>query len=111
MGIIGGGTNNSRIADLLHGLSAYNAKDPNGMFLVRIAQGLLHAGKGLVTLQPYYSDRFLLHKVAMAGLLVFMHAALDTTNLILGKNHTLLYYLSLSMYPRMFFAVYSIIIL
>jgi 26S proteasome regulatory subunit N1 len=49
MGLIGGGTNNSRIADLLHGLSAYNAKDPNGMFLVRIAQGLLHAGKGLVT--------------------------------------------------------------
>jgi 26S proteasome regulatory subunit N1 len=37
LGLIGAGSNNSRIADILHGLSAYNAKDPNGMFLVRIA--------------------------------------------------------------------------
>jgi 26S proteasome regulatory subunit N1 len=37
LGIIGAGTNNSRIGDILHGLSAYNSKDPNGMFLVRIA--------------------------------------------------------------------------
>lgn len=62
-------------------------------------------GKGLLSLQPYYSDRFLLSKVAMAGLLTFMHGCLDTTNLILNKNHTLIYYLSLAMYPRMFFAL------
>ena len=37
LGILGAGTNNSRIGDMLHGLSAYNAKDPNGMFLVRIS--------------------------------------------------------------------------
>jgi 26S proteasome regulatory subunit N1 len=37
LGFIGAGTNNSRIADILHGLSSYNAKDANGMFLVRIA--------------------------------------------------------------------------
>ena len=62
-------------------------------------------GKGLLTLQPYYSDRFLLHKVAMAGIAIFMHGCLDTTNLLLNKNHTLLYYLSLAIYPRMFFTV------
>jgi len=27
---------------------------------VRIAQGLVHLGKGLLTLNPYHSDRFLL---------------------------------------------------
>jgi 26S proteasome regulatory subunit N1 len=27
---------------------------------VRIAQGLAHLGKGLLTLSPYHSDRFLL---------------------------------------------------
>jgi 26S proteasome regulatory subunit N1 len=29
---------------------------------VRIAQGLVHMGKGLMTLNPYHSDRFLLSK-------------------------------------------------
>ena len=29
-------------------------------FQVRIAQGLVHLGKGLLTLNPYHSDRFLL---------------------------------------------------
>lgn len=29
---------------------------------VRIAQGLVHMGKGLLTLNPYHSDRFLLSK-------------------------------------------------
>lgn len=37
LGLIGAGTNNSRIAEMLRGLAAFNAKDPNGMFLVRIA--------------------------------------------------------------------------
>lgn len=109
LGLIGAGSNNSRIADLLAGLSAYNAKDPQGMFLVRIAQGLLHMGKGVLSLQPYYCDGFLLSKVGLAGIVTLMHGLLDTTNLILNKNHTLLYYLTLSMYPRMFFTVLDII--
>lgn len=62
-------------------------------------------GKGLLSLQPYYSDRFLLNKVAMAGIVILMHGCLQTQNLILNKNHTLLYYLSLAMYPRMCFTV------
>jgi 26S proteasome regulatory subunit N1 len=45
LGILGAGTNNSRIADIFRGLAVFNAKDPNGLFLVRIAQGLLHMGK------------------------------------------------------------------
>lgn len=64
-------------------------------------------GKGLLTLQPYYSDRFLLNKVAMAGIVVLMHGCLDISNLILGKNHTLLFYLGLAMYPRMLFTLDS----
>lgn len=37
LGLLGAGTNNSRIADMLRGLAVFNAKDANGMFLVRIA--------------------------------------------------------------------------
>ena len=31
--------------------------------MVRIAQGLLHMGKGLVTLNPFHSDNELMRKV------------------------------------------------
>ena len=105
MGLLGAGTNNSRIADKLRGLAVYFMNDSNGLFLVRIAQGLLHMGKGLLTLQPYYSDKFLINKVAIAGIISFLHGCLDIKNLILEKNHTLLYYLGIAMYPRMFFTV------
>lgn len=37
LGLVGAGTNNSRIADKLRGLAAFFMKDPNGLFLVRIA--------------------------------------------------------------------------
>jgi 26S proteasome regulatory subunit N1 len=37
LGILGAGTNNSRIADILRGLAVFNSKDANGMFMVRVA--------------------------------------------------------------------------
>lgn len=62
-------------------------------------------GKGLLTLQPYYSDKFLLNKVAISGIVTLLHGCLDLQNLILGKHHLLLNYLGLAMYPRMCFTV------
>lgn len=62
-------------------------------------------GKGLLTLSPYYSDKFLLNKVAISGIIALLHGCFDMTNLILNKNHTLLFYLGLAMYPRMLFTV------
>ena len=49
-----------RLAGLLRNLSAYYYKEPTLLFLVRVAQGLVHAGKGLLTATPYHSDRMLL---------------------------------------------------
>jgi 26S proteasome regulatory subunit N1 len=79
LGLIGAGTNNSRAAKLLRGLSAYYYKEPNHLFVVRIAQGLLHMGKGTLALAPYHSEG-LMHRVAVAGLLATLHAALDMKN-------------------------------
>lgn len=45
LGLVGAGTNNSRIAALLRQLSSYYHKDPQQLLLVRLAQGLLHAAK------------------------------------------------------------------
>jgi 26S proteasome regulatory subunit N1 len=97
LGIIGAGTNNARIAGMLRNLSSYYYKDPSLLFCVRIAQGLVHMGKGLLTLNPYHSDRFMLSNVALAGLIAFLHGSLDMKSIILGKYHYVLYFLVLAM--------------
>eukprot|EP00913_Durusdinium_trenchii_P025165 g23624.t1 len=91
MGLIGAGTNNARLAGLLRQLAAYYAKDPNALFMVRVAQGLLYMGKGLLTINPLFSDRFLVDPVAFGSLTVLAHSVLHLKNTILGKSHYLLY--------------------
>lgn len=80
MGLVGAGTNNSKLAAMLRQLAQYHAKDPNNLFMVRIAQGLIHLGKGTMTLSPYHSDRQLLSPVALAGLLATLIGFLDVKN-------------------------------
>ncbi|KAL5573576.1 hypothetical protein UlMin_023173 [Ulmus minor] len=105
LGLIGAGTNNARIAGMLRNLSSYYYKDASLLFCVRIAQGLVHMGKGLLTLNPYHSDRFLLSPTALAGIVTMLHACLDMKALILGKYHYVLYFLALAMQPRMLMTV------
>jgi len=100
LGLIAAGTNNSRAAKLLRSLSAYYYKEHNHLFVVRLAQGLLHMGKGTLALAPFHSEG-LMHRVAFAGLLATMHSCLDMKNIILGKSHYLLYTLVSAVYPRM----------
>jgi len=100
MGLVGAGTNNSRIATMLRTLASYYNKEPNHLFLVRIAQGLLHLGKGLLTLNPSMSDGFTLNRSSMAGLLTVIHASLDMQHTVLGKRHYLLFSLVTAMRPR-----------
>ncbi len=45
MGLVGAGTNNSRIAGLLRTLATFYKNEANHLFVVRIAQGMLHMGK------------------------------------------------------------------
>jgi len=105
LGMVGAGTNNARIANMLRQLSNYYAKEANHLFLVRVAQGFLFLGKGLLTLNPFHSDRRLMSRPAVAGLLVVLHACLDMKTLILGKYHFLLYYLAAAISPRMMITV------
>lgn len=131
MGLVGAGTNNARLASMLRQLAQYHAKDPNNLFMVRIAQGLTHLGKGTLSLSPYHSDRQLMCPVAVAGLLATLVSFLDVKNskclisicipidswitflasnlcllppflpVILGRSHYLLYTLATAMQPRM----------
>lgn len=69
--------------------------------MVRIAQGLIHMGKGTLTLNPYHSDNQLMSPVAVAGLLGCIVSFLDVKSTILGKSHYLLYSLVTAISPRM----------
>lgn len=80
MGLVGAGTNNSKLAAMLRQLAQYHAKDPNNLFMVRIAQGLIHLGKGTMTLSPFHSEKSLLSPVALAGLLATLIGFLDVKN-------------------------------
>lgn len=101
LGLIGAGTNNSRIAQSLRQLSIFYGKEPNHLFLVRIAQGFVHMGKGLVSLNPFHSDGFLMSRVSFCGLLPLMYCMLDPANTVLGEKHYLMFTLAAAIRPRM----------
>ncbi|KXZ55777.1 hypothetical protein GPECTOR_2g1327 [Gonium pectorale] len=101
LGLLGAGTNNARLAGLLRGLASYYYKEPTSLFLVRIAQGLVHMGKGLLTVNPYHTDRQLCSGVALAGVLSVVFPCLDLKATVAGKHHYLLYCLAAAMKPRM----------
>lgn len=100
MGMLGAGTNNARIAQLLRQLASYYHRDQNSLFMVRIAQGLLHMGKGTMSLNPFHTDRQILSQVAAAGLLTVLVSLIDAKQFILADSHYLLYFIVTAMHPR-----------
>ena len=118
MGLVGAGTNNARLAQMLRQLAGYYQKEPDSLFMVRIAQGLVHMGKGTIGLNPFFSDRSIMSRPAVAGLLATLTAFMDTkackfcqyiakninpdtpSLVILDKYHWMLYLLTPAMYPR-----------
>ncbi|QSL65657.1 hypothetical protein MERGE_002970 [Pneumocystis wakefieldiae] len=105
MGLVGSGTNNARLAQLLRQLSSYYHKTPNAHFMVRIAQGLLHMGKGTMTLSPYHTDRQIMSYVSMSGLFTVLVAMMNSKSFILDTSHWILYYLTMAIHPRMLLTV------
>ena len=77
MGLVGAGTNNARLAQMLRQLAGYYYKEPDCLFMVRVAQGLVHMGKGTIGLNPFFNDRSTMHRPAVAGLLATLVAFTD----------------------------------
>ena len=100
MGMLGAGTNNARLAQLLRQLASYYHRDPNSLFMVRIAQGLLHMGKGTMTINPFHTDRQIQSHVASAGLLTVLISLIDSKHFVLAESHYLLYFIVTAMHPR-----------
>lgn len=100
MGLLGAGTNNARLAQLLRQLAGYYHRDQHSLFMVRIAQGLLHMGKGTMSVNPFHTDRQVLSRVAAAGLLTVAVAMIDAKDFILAQHHYLLYFIVTAIHPR-----------
>ena len=80
---------------MLRNLSGYYAKEPTLLLLVRVAQGLVHMGKGLLGLAPYHTDgqlasgaraRASVHRKDLQGL-VHMGTGLLGTARFHAKGH------------------------
>jgi len=65
--------------------------------MTRIAQGLVHLGKGTVTLDCY-NDSGALNKTALASLLTVMVGLTEPT--FMASHHYLFYYLNAGMRPK-----------
>jgi 26S proteasome regulatory subunit N1 len=100
LGVVGAGTNNARLAGLLRGLASYYNKEPSLLLLTRAAQGLVHAGKGLLTAAPRHTDGFLLSTLALGGLLPVLHAGLDAASTLCARSPVALFHLAAALRPR-----------
>ena len=103
LGLVAAGTNNSRVAGLLRTLAVFYKADSNALFVVKLAQGLTHAGKGLLTLNPLHADRQLLSPAALAGLLSTALLFIDAKESLHApgaKWHILLFTLATALHPR-----------
>ena len=105
LGLIGAGTNHARIAEILRNLAIYFGKEPNHLFLVRIAQGILHLGKGLLTISPYQQDSLLLSHTSLCGILTIIHSMINVESTILDDKHYLLYSLTTAISTRMLMTI------
>lgn len=56
-------------------------------------------------LNPLHTEKFLFSNVSLAGLLTVLYTATEMKTFFNGKYHFFLYYLVLSMYPRMMITV------
>lgn len=100
MGLVGAGTNNARLAQMLRGLATYYAKEPDCLFMVRVAQGFVHMGKGTIGINPFFHDRQILSGNAVAGILAILVSFTDARKFVLGNQHWQLFWIALAMFPQ-----------
>lgn len=101
---------------MLRWLASYYYKEPNCLFTVRVAQGLVHMGKGRITVNLFFCDWEIMSRPAVAGLLMLLTVFTDAkgciyllasilgavltscSQVVLNKYHWMLYYIVTVMY-------------
>lgn len=107
LGLVGAGTLNARVAQLLRQLDEYYSRSSELSFMSRFANGLVNLGKGTITLSPFNAEKQLLSPVSLAGLLTVSIALLmpSSKQFFISEHPSLLYCLTLAMQPRMLVTV------
>lgn len=102
MGLCGAGTNNARLAQLLRQLASYYSREQDALFITRLAQGLLHLGKGTMTLD-LFNDAHVLNKVTLASILTTAVGLVSPSFML--QHHQLFYMLNAGIRPKFILAL------
>ncbi|GAV51245.1 hypothetical protein ZYGR_0AD04280 [Zygosaccharomyces rouxii] len=97
MGLCGAGTNNARLAQLLRQLASYYSREQDALFITRMAQGLVHLGKGTMTLDMF-NDAHVMNKVTLASLMTVLVGLVSPGFML--KNHQLFFMLHSAVRPK-----------
>lgn len=97
MGLCGAGTNNARLAQLLRQLASYYSREQDALFITRLSQGLVHLGKGTMTLDMF-NDAHVMNKVTLASLLTVLVGLVSPGFML--KNHQLFFMLNSAVRPK-----------
>ena len=103
LGLIGAGTNNSQVGKVLGEAVIYTVNYTQGHFITvaaKVAQGLLHLGKGTLTLSPLMEGRLLRH-TSLAGVLSLMLPLLQNELSVFGQLNYCFFNLACAIQPRM----------
>lgn len=102
LSIVAAGTNNARAAKMFRQLALFYQKSTNALFLVRVGQGTVHLGKGLLTLSPLIHGGEVIRRTTLAHLLVIAMLTLNTQkHLLEGFHHLYLWHIVAGANPRM----------
>ncbi|RWS08204.1 26S proteasome non-ATPase regulatory subunit 2-like protein [Dinothrombium tinctorium] len=94
LGLVGAGTNNSRIARHLRDLFRIYNRNSAMKLLICISHALLFLGKGLLSLSPYQFDKELIKDTSVASVLVVLLCCFDIRSTLLTRFKYLIYYLT-----------------
>ncbi|CAB4254919.1 similar to Saccharomyces cerevisiae YHR027C RPN1 Non-ATPase base subunit of the 19S regulatory particle of the 26S proteasome [Maudiozyma barnettii] len=97
MGLCGVGTNNARLAQLLRQLASYYSREQDALFITRLSQGLVHLGKGTMTMD-IYNDANVLNKTTLASLLTVLTGLVSPSFML--KHHQLFYMMNSGIRPK-----------
>jgi 26S proteasome regulatory subunit N1 len=93
LGIIGAGSTSSRISKILDQQYSYYHKDPKIFSVMKISQGLVCLGKGLLSLSPLCFDKSTLIPKSIIGLFSTIFMFLDSSSSPLVSSHTYMFFM------------------
>ncbi|KAM0675133.1 26S proteasome non-ATPase regulatory subunit 2 [Gurleya vavrai] len=86
LGLIGAGSNNTRIQNILEQQYQYQQKNSRCNSALKISQGLINLGKGTLTLSPLMFDKTLINKKCIIGLLALTVLSNNDTYPVFSKH-------------------------